>query len=376
MQATILSVEDDPQILYILQHLLEKNGYKVHTASNGLEAIELLSNLEIVPDLIISDISMPEMNGYDFYNTVSKNPNWNAIPFIFLTGRADLDDIRFAKKLGVDDYIVKPFHIQDLMASIEGKLAKSFRNRQIRSEIESRLRMSPPMESLNAFNASAKQSINSNFDCTWFIEWDKNFKSLIFTSYPGIETLPFSVNDLESQITSIVQSINFSDTNIEIPEVLINLAKFDRMCYIIFYKNQDIYYSMGIIAPNIHYLAYLRIQEIIISFMQSFEPEISIDLSEIGERVKLLLSYNDEKIQEVWIFYESGIELVNYAPETELSPELFSGFITAMQAFVKEICKEEFKMFRFGESQYLIYRDFCGHFLSLVNVINFHPKKL
>lgn len=124
----ILVVEDDIGIYENLRLLLEFNDYKVKIAENGKSALNVLlklQNLSIVPALILSDIIMPEMNGYDFFRSVSMNPNWNKIPFIFLSALSYPEDIQLAKSLGVDDYITKPFKEEELIDSIEDKLEKN-----------------------------------------------------------------------------------------------------------------------------------------------------------------------------------------------------------------------------------------------------------
>ena len=125
LKPIVLLVEDNVDLLYNLRITLEFNEYEVLTAKNGLEAIELLQRQKDLPHLIVSDIMMPQMDGYDFFKTVSENPLWSSIPFIFLTALTSSKEIRFGKMLGVDDYILKPFKEDDLLASIAGKIARS-----------------------------------------------------------------------------------------------------------------------------------------------------------------------------------------------------------------------------------------------------------
>ena len=125
MNSKILIVEDNQNILFNIKLILKHNGYKPITATNGVEALEILSNLDEAPDLILCDIMMPKMDGYEFYQKVSENPEYHLTPFIFVTAKTDPEDVRLAKKLGVDDYITKPFNKEDLLASIAGKIARS-----------------------------------------------------------------------------------------------------------------------------------------------------------------------------------------------------------------------------------------------------------
>lgn len=119
-------IEDNPDVLFNLLVTLEANGYEVEAATNGKEAAKLLigKDQDSLPDLIISDIMMPEMDGYEFYQFINNDPLYKEIPLIFLSALATPDDIRFAKILGVNDYITKPFKDKDLLNMIEKRLSR------------------------------------------------------------------------------------------------------------------------------------------------------------------------------------------------------------------------------------------------------------
>jgi signal transduction histidine kinase len=119
----ILLVDDEDYVREAFENILEVKGYDVYSASNGYEALKLLETL--MPNLIISDIGMPNMNGYEFYERVRKNPDWNHIPFIFLTAFGQKEDVIRGKKLGVDDYLVKPVETEELLVTIEAKLQRT-----------------------------------------------------------------------------------------------------------------------------------------------------------------------------------------------------------------------------------------------------------
>ncbi|GAB4475666.1 MAG: response regulator [Anaerolineae bacterium] len=119
---TILLVDDDPGILEGVEDLLKLSHYHVLTATDGRAALEVMQSC--VPDLIVSDIMMPDMDGYQFYEAVRSNPQWTTIPFIFLTARGQQSDIQRGNRLGADYYIVKPFEPEDLLAAIGGRLKR------------------------------------------------------------------------------------------------------------------------------------------------------------------------------------------------------------------------------------------------------------
>lgn len=118
--ASILVVDDDVTVRDVIQRMLEIAGYEVVSARDGIEALAILDSRHV--DMILADIAMPRMNGYELYERVVKNPQWVVLPFVFLTARAMDSDIRYGKALGVDDYLVKPFAREDLLGVIRGRL--------------------------------------------------------------------------------------------------------------------------------------------------------------------------------------------------------------------------------------------------------------
>lgn len=125
MSETILVLEDDRSLMEGIRDMLELAGYTVLTASNGVEGLRVMQNADVMPNLIVSDIMMPEMDGYAFLDAVQKNVQWIDIPFIFLTAKGEKEDVREGRLLGVDDYVIKPFDADDLMNRIAGKLRRS-----------------------------------------------------------------------------------------------------------------------------------------------------------------------------------------------------------------------------------------------------------
>ncbi len=118
----ILVVEDDVNLLAGIRDILELDEYDVVTAENGEEGLNVLNNDTTPPDLIVSDIMMPEMDGIEFLTSIRENHRFLTIPFIFLTAKGEKQDIQLGKKLGVDDYVVKPFNAEDLLVAVESRL--------------------------------------------------------------------------------------------------------------------------------------------------------------------------------------------------------------------------------------------------------------
>jgi two-component system, sensor histidine kinase and response regulator len=141
-QGTILVVEDDPILLDGIRDILEFEQYNVLTALNGADALYILEDTSSPPDLVVSDIMMPCMNGLEFLKHVRQIDRYVSMPFIFLTARGEKTDIQEAKRLGVDDYVVKPFSADDVIVAIESCLARARDIRRIQTGREDELKRS------------------------------------------------------------------------------------------------------------------------------------------------------------------------------------------------------------------------------------------
>jgi CRP-like cAMP-binding protein len=119
----ILIIEDDLVMRENTQEMLELAGFNVEVAENG--KIGVLSAKRALPDLIICDIMMPELDGYGVLHILSSAPQTSAIPFIFLSAKAEKSEMRKGMELGADDYLSKPFEESDLLAAIDARLTKS-----------------------------------------------------------------------------------------------------------------------------------------------------------------------------------------------------------------------------------------------------------
>lgn len=119
---TILIIEDNKEIRENISEILELADYKVITASNGKIGVE--TALQVIPDLILCDITMPVLDGFGVLLQLNKNPLTAGIPFIFLTAKTESDQKKFGIDLGADDYITKPFESDLLIASIKKRIEK------------------------------------------------------------------------------------------------------------------------------------------------------------------------------------------------------------------------------------------------------------
>ncbi|MBK7104857.1 MAG: response regulator [Ignavibacteriae bacterium] len=119
---TILVVEDETNVRTNIIELLTCEGYKCLEAQDGMSAISILKNE--LPDLILTDLIMPKINGFEFFKMLKTMGLEKNIPFIFLTARTDNESMHYAMQLGADDYIVKPYKADELIQRIKTRLWK------------------------------------------------------------------------------------------------------------------------------------------------------------------------------------------------------------------------------------------------------------
>jgi DNA-binding NarL/FixJ family response regulator len=126
----ILIVDDDITLRTALIRYLQNRGYSVQEATSGAEALSLFE--QNPPDVVVSDVMMPEMDGLEFCRRLRGTRSGQLVPFIFLSSRKDVDDRVQGHQMGADDYLIKPFDPKELVAKIEAQLERS---RRIHSEI-------------------------------------------------------------------------------------------------------------------------------------------------------------------------------------------------------------------------------------------------
>lgn len=125
MKKKIMVVDDEPDVVFAVEFNLKKfnEDYEIIRAESGKKCLEFLENDEI-PDLILLDIMMPEMSGWETYNKIKENPAWESIPIVFLTARVDRTAEHAGSFLG-EDYIEKPYDPEDLKRRIAKVLQKN-----------------------------------------------------------------------------------------------------------------------------------------------------------------------------------------------------------------------------------------------------------
>lgn len=290
MNPLILVVDDNLVLLQNLRHLLEVNYYDVITAHNGKKALDLLSVIERVPEVIISDIIMPEMDGYDFFESVSKNPLLNHIPFIFLSGRNTPDDVRFGKMLGVDDYLTKPFNLDDLLAIIRGKISRNKNAREVNEKIE---------VLFSSFKKDVIPSISEkeiNHVLLLFVHWDDKEGPTLISNFPKNGNFPFSIEKVGQQLFHAIVSLYGYDNITKAEGILLNIDNFKRNGYIFFDSIQDETvrggerrYMLGLVAPKINYFDSLKIKETFREISLKIKDQEDWDIENYWKKLSTIL---------------------------------------------------------------------------------------
>ncbi len=288
----ILVVEDNEAIQYNISLILKLNDYDVLTALNGVEAIKILRNAIKKPDLILSDVLMPEMNGYELLQAISQNSEWDMIPFIFLSAKASSDEIKQGKLLGADDYITKPIDEELLLGLIKKKINKV---RQLEFNLKNKLE-------INIFNGFQKQlgKTRVNFEksaiCLFIVQWDENLGPIVTNKYIDTSVLNFDLESLGIQLFQTTISL-FGQEGVISPEaVLLNVKNINMKSMILFDSIQDNsirgnqkQFMVSVIAPEITYLDSLNLKNTLLEISSKIKIENEQDFSWYFEEIQSML---------------------------------------------------------------------------------------
>jgi two-component system, sensor histidine kinase and response regulator len=119
----VLVVEDNPLMQQTIESLLLSQNYNVIVSANGEEALEVLDKTSV--DVIVCDVMMPKMDGYQLFQNIRKSSRLSHIPFVFLTALDDAVEIERGYNIGIDDYVTKPFNPRELLSIVRGKIVRS-----------------------------------------------------------------------------------------------------------------------------------------------------------------------------------------------------------------------------------------------------------
>ncbi len=117
INGSIMIIEDDRIISGLLQHILSRRGYQIHVAGDGRLASAMIEEI-VPPELILLDVMLPFIDGFELLEQIRSKQNWSNVPIIMLTSKAQEKNIVRALEAGADDYIVKPFQPEELVARV------------------------------------------------------------------------------------------------------------------------------------------------------------------------------------------------------------------------------------------------------------------
>ena len=215
--ATVFLIEDDPDLMELNALHVSMAGYEVLRADSAEEALALMDQPEVAADLIISDIVMPGINGYDFCKATHQLPSWCDIPFIFVSSLSTLGERLKGYEVGGDDYIIKPIDPKELVQKIAKVLEVTRKNRELK-------------EVAAQSQSVAMQAMTYSSDLGQVIEFFKN--SVTCSSYSAIAELFFDFmrnNGLHSSIQFHTPQgqLNFGDQG-EVTPLEANVIEMSR----------------------------------------------------------------------------------------------------------------------------------------------------
>ncbi len=294
MKDTILIIDDNNDLLFNLKILFELNDFIVFTGSNGVEALSKLYDDKINPSIIVCDIMMPKMDGYEFFKSISSDPNLNSIPFIFLTAKSSSDDVRFGKMLGIDDYLTKPFLEEDLLAIVKGKITK----RKKILEINKKLNVTEPELKNNQRIIGEIQSFDEAQ--IFLIIWDEMEGPKLIDYYSPLKQInPKELEKIGVQLfQSSVSIFGFQD-QISRESLLLSIKNINKKGFLLFdsYPDEEVrgnqrLFMLGIINKEISYYDSLILEKHLDNVSEIFKTEKNVYLSkhfdEIVQNGKLI----------------------------------------------------------------------------------------
>ncbi len=246
----ILIVDDTPVNIRLLQEMLTKNNYHVQTAEDGMTALQMLEDCPI--DLILLDIKMPVMDGYEVCRRIKSDPDKRDIPVIFISALNDLEDIIRAFDTGGVDYITKPFKVREVMVRVESQLTLVRQRQQIENLRE---RDRQYYETLNTMKSQFIRAATHDLKNPLALivgyvgllrdEFDKSDPRLAYIN--GIRE---GIDKMLGLVTEMLELAQM-ESNIELQREQVSLHKFIERCFNEYYapaKSKNI--KLGILLPE------------------------------------------------------------------------------------------------------------------------------
>lgn len=226
--ASILVVDDNPRNLQLISTLLAKSGYKVSAVNSGMKAIKFVR--EKKPDLILLDVMMPEMNGYETCNQIRVDPEADEIPIIFLTAKSEIEDIITGFKQGAVDYITKPFKSEEVLIRLKTHLQLRASRAQLReknAELEQLNKQLIETRAIIKEDANRLKALNAEKD-RFFSIIAHDLRGPLSGSMGLAEVLSKNARELSIDEIAEYSSALFSSTS-DMYKLLLNLLDWARL---------------------------------------------------------------------------------------------------------------------------------------------------
>ena len=294
MKPLVFLIDDDEILIKNFKIFFEMNDYELVSALNGKQGLEVLSKLEYPPDIIISDILMPELDGYEFYMKVSEKTEWSRIPFFFLSGKTEPDDVRFGKMLGADDYITKPFSPKDLLEKIKIKIKESREIKKNSKILEEKLK-----DILKFEEPSLETLSKADFYYIFTMSWEDDKGPVILDYFPKNLIPSLNLKDLTTQLYSTLIKIYEFEQVLEKNQFIMRIVKDLIDAYALIDKMEDSSviapksgkgtFMLCAITPNFHYLNSKRIREILTKIAFNIKANREWSIKEYWEELSQIV---------------------------------------------------------------------------------------
>lgn len=312
MQESILVVEDDKDLRNDISEILSEAEFNVLQAGNGKEAIDIIK--ESVPDLVVSDIMMPNLDGYGLLDYFQNEPILENVPFIFLSAKSTENDLRFGMNKGADDYLTKPFRAKDLVNAVQTRLSKKNKWQKNFSKIRESFSLAIPHELRTPLIPIM------GFSDLILEEFENLGKDEIFNMVKGIKSGAIKLySRVEKFIlfSSIHGELNDPDTlkelkkeNLEVSgnEIISNIIEVSKVLNRAADLNIQTTFEKGLLKIPAYHLAFL-INELTENACKHSNPDSQIEITLSYDRDYFIISFKNygssldkEKIRKINLF--------------------------------------------------------------------------
>ena len=338
----ILIIDDFEPLLEEVSDFLTFEGFKTYTAKDGAEGIQMA--IQHKPDLIICDIQMPKMDGFDVFKTLEKIPSVHSVPFIFLTARAQAEDFKIGLKTGADDYITKPLEMDTLLASIKTRLEKHERIKNTHKK-EFEILLHNPLTGIFIFKSDSFFLVNEKFkEITEYSKQELNSLSL----------KNIIINDAESILAKLKSVLDNIHDSVQLKISFVNKNK--RAVFIeVFAKHIEIENEKSLIGT---------IKEIHFASTGSKSSSSNFETNEFEKIVDFLVSTGKEKIANEILNVK---EIIAFENETNRSKIQEKIKLTKREKEILQLICEGFTNMEIAEKLFISNRTVDNHRANLLS---------